>query len=161
MRTKVVITLLVALAVGVLALPAGAEQLRGSLEVKDGRGVITVKGRGALLGRLDRGSLVVVDLTPNDQWSPRVNGVPRGKLVSIRGRDITFYVPAGRYRIVARGEGVNLSARGTGSVVLDGQPDATGATGSYTIGDGGSQPIPDEPERTTFGGAAKSLRTAS
>src|SRR5262245_1011302 len=101
----------------VLAMPelAGAEKLSGSLEIQDGRGVITIKGRGALLGRLDKGSLQIVDMTPNDQWSPRVNGVPRGKVFGVRGKDISFYVPAGRYRIVARGEGVNVSARGAGS----------------------------------------------
>ena len=137
----------------VLAVPAlaGAERPRGSLEVTDGRGVITIKGRGALLGRLDRGSLMIVDLTPNDQWSPRVNGVPRGKLVSMRGRDVTFYVPAGRYRIVVRGEGINISARGAGSAVLDGQPDATGAAGEYAVGDAAPEPLPDDPSRVPFG----------
>jgi hypothetical protein len=159
MRNAILVTVLLAL---VLAVPAGAEQLRGSLEVRDGQGVITVKGRGALLGRLDRGSLIIVDLSPNDQWSPRVNGVPRGRLFSMRGRDITFYVPAGRYRIVAKGEGVNLSARGTGSAVLDGEPDPAGATGTYVVGDGGQEAIPDEPTRVTFGGGpvAKSWRVA-
>jgi hypothetical protein len=144
-----------ALIAALLVLPfagvARAERLQGSLEIRDGRGAITVKGRGALLGRLDRGSLTVADLTPNDQWSPRVNGVPRGKLVSIRGRDITFYVPAGRYRIVVRGEGVNISARGVGSAVLDGQPDAAGATGTFAVGDAEPSPIPDDPGRVAFG----------
>jgi hypothetical protein len=149
----------IAALIGVLlVLPLGASARAGlvqsSLEIRDGRGVVTVKGRGALLGRLDRGSLVVTDLSPNDQWSPRVNGVPRGRLVSIRGRDITFYVPAGRYRVVARGEGINISARGTGSAVLDGQPDAAGATGDYAVGDNEQVPIPDDPERITFGAAA-------
>jgi hypothetical protein len=131
--------------------PARAERPQGSLEITDGRGVITVKGRGALLGRVDRGSLTVVDLTPADQWSPRVNGIPRGKVSSMRGRDITLYVPAGRYRIVVRGEGINLSARGSGTVVLDGQPDPTGATGSYAMGDDAPQPIPDDPAKAAFG----------
>jgi len=142
----------------VLVLPLGAsaraERVQSSLEISDGRGVITVKGRGALLGRIDRGSLTVTDLSPNDQWSPRVNGVPRGRFVSIRGKDITFYVPAGRYRIVARGEGINISARGTGTATLDGQPDPAGATGDYAIGDGEQTPIPDDPEKVTFGVAA-------
>ncbi len=153
MRIAAVLISLATLVVVALAVPAlaGAERPRGSLEVTDGRGVITIKGRGALLGRLDRGSLTIVDLTPNDQWSPRVNGVPRGRLVSMRGRDVTFYVPAGRYRIVVRGEGINISARGAGSAVLDGQPDATGAAGAYAVGDAAPEPLPDDPARVPFG----------
>lgn len=137
----------------VLAMPAiaGAEKARGSLEITDGRGVVTIKGRGALLGRLDKGSLLITDLTPTDQWSPRVNGVPRGRLVSIRGKDITFYIPAGRYRIVARGDGVNLSARGAGVAMLNGEADPTGATGVYAVGDDVPQPIPTELTRVQFG----------
>ena len=39
---------------------------------------------------------------PADQWSPRVNGVPRGKACGCAGKNISFRVPAGRYRIVAQ-----------------------------------------------------------
>jgi len=136
-----------------LVLPAlaSAERTRGSLAIVDGRGTIVVKGRGALLGRLDRGSLQIADLSPNDQWSPRVNGVPRGRLVTIRGREINFYIPGGRYRISIRGEGVNISARGAGVAVLDGQPDATGSSGTYAVGDYSAQPLPSEPTRVAFG----------
>ena len=136
-----------------LAAPAlaGAERLRGSLEVADSRGVIVVKGRGALLGRLDKGTLTITDLSPNDQWSPRVNGVPRGKIVTMRGHDVAFYVPAGRYRVVVKGEGINISARGAGNVVIDGQPDPTGAAGTYAVGDDDPQQVPDEPVRVPFG----------
>jgi hypothetical protein len=139
----------------VLAMPAlaGAEKVRGSLEITGGRGVITIKGRGALLGRLDKGSLLITDLSPADQWSPRINGVPRGRLVSIRGKDITFYVPAGRYKIVARGEGVNLSARGAGVAMLNGEADPTGATGVYAVGDDAPQSIPVELTCVQFGPA--------
>ncbi len=157
MRIAAIVSSLVVLALPALA---GAERARGSLEITDGRGVITVKGRGALLGRLDRGTLTIVDLTPSDQWSPRVNGVPRGRLTTFHGRDATFYVPAGRYRIVVRGEGINISARGAGLAVLDGDPDPTGATGSYTVGDSESQPVPAEPARVPFGAPAlQSLRS--
>jgi hypothetical protein len=145
--TALVSTLLLLL----VAAPAGAERSYGSLEITDGRGMITIKGRGALLGRLDRGSLTITDLSPNDQWSPRVGGIPRGRVVSVRGQDITFYVPGGRYRLVVRGEGINISARGTGTAVLDGQPDPTGATGDYAVGDAEPEPVPAEPTRAPFG----------
>jgi hypothetical protein len=80
-----------------------------------------------------------------------VNGVPRGRLFTIRGRDISFYVPGGRYRVSIRGEGINVSARGAGVAVLDGQPDATGSTGAYAVGDDPPQPLPSEPTRVPFG----------
>jgi hypothetical protein len=152
MRIAAIVSCLATLVVVLVPAAQSAEKPLGSLEVTDGRGVITVKGRGALLGRLDRGSLTIVDLTPNDQWSPRVNGVPRGRLVGMRGRDVSFYIPAGRYRVVVRGEGINISARGSGWAQLDAQPDATGAAGAYTVGDASPEQLPDDPSRVVFGG---------
>ena len=159
MRIAAIVSSLVVL---VLPALAGADRGRGSLEIVDGRGVVHVKGRGVMLGRLDRGQLTIADLSPNDQWSPRVNGVPRGRLVSLRGRDIRFYVPAGRYRIVVRGEGINISARGVGAAVLDGEADPTGAMGSFQVGDDLPQALPDDPTQVPFGAgtADQSLRRA-
>ena len=77
----------------------------------------------------------IIDLTPTDQWSPRINGVPRGKTVWTRGKDINFYIPGGRYRITVRGEGFSISARGQGRASLDGGPDTSGATGTFAVGD--------------------------
>ena len=56
-----------------------------------------LKGKGIVIGRLERGEVEIVDLSPLDQWSPRVNGVPRGRTVWTRGKNINFYVPGGRY----------------------------------------------------------------
>ena len=86
----------------------------GSLAIEDGRGTIQITGKGVLVGRIDKGSLEIVDLSPTDQWSPRVNGIPRGKMVTLRGKNVSFYVPGGRYKIDARGNGISISARGTG-----------------------------------------------
>ncbi len=108
----------------------------------DGRGTVQVKGKGVLVGRIDRGWLQIVDLTPRDEWSPWVNGVPRGKVVGIRGKNVTFRLSKGRYKIVARGEGISISARGEGTVVLDGEPDSVGDTGRYAVGDAVPQPLP-------------------
>ena len=132
------------LAVLAIAVPAGfsAAEPLGSLSIEDGRGSVVLKGKGIVIGRLDRGELQIVDLSPTDQWSPRVNGVPRGRTVWTRGKDINFYVPGGRYKITVRGEGISISARGQGSASLNGRPDATGATGSYAVGDGQPAAIP-------------------
>ena len=142
------------LAVLAFAVPLGraAAPTAETLSIEDARGTVTIRGTGIVIGRLERGEIQVVDLTPLDQWSPRVNGVPRGKTVWTRGKDVNVYIPGGRYRITVRGEGFSISARGQGSVVLDGNPDLNGATGTYAVGDLEPVPIPVGPETVVFGG---------
>jgi hypothetical protein len=141
------------LAVLALAVPVAraAAPMAETLSVEDARGTVTIRGNGIVIGRLERGEIQVVDLTPLDQWSPRVNGVPRGKTVWTRGKDVNFYIPGGRYRIVVRGEGFSISARGQGSAVLDGNPDLNGATGTYAVGDLEPVPVPVGAEKVVFG----------
>jgi hypothetical protein len=140
----------------------GGKSPGGSLEIKDGRGIVEITGRGVLVGRIDKGSLEIVDMTLDDQWSPRVNGIPRGKTVGLRGKRISFYIPGGRYRIVARGTDISISVRGTGTAVLHGDPDAVGGTGSYRLGDSAPLPLPVEATKVLFGtgdGAASSSQS--
>lgn len=137
-----------------LAVPAGVLAARapvGSIAFTDARGEITIKGRGVLLARVDRGSLQIVDLTPADQWSPRVNGVPRGRVVGMRGREVSVFIPGGRFRIVLRGEGLNVSARGQGIVTIEADPDQTGTAGTYAIDDDEMQPLPEVVTRVAYG----------
>jgi hypothetical protein len=124
-----------------------------SLLIVDGRGLVVVKGKGALIGHIDKGSLEITDLTPNDQWSPYVNGVPRGKVVWIRANKapINFRVSAGRYKIVARGDGISISAYGTGQSTIDPDPDAAGEAGQYSVGDDVLRAVPADPVRLSFG----------
>jgi hypothetical protein len=123
----------------------------GSLLIEGGRGLVLITGKGVLVGRMDKGSLEIVDLNPNDQWSPRVNGIPRGKVVTLKGRNVSFYVPGGRYRLTARGTGFSISARGIGVVTLEGDPDPVGDTGQYAIGDAAPVPLPVESTKQSFG----------
>lgn len=140
------------LAVLSFAVPLGSAATPvGSFSVEDGRGSIVLRGKGIVIGRLERGELQIVDLTPLDQWSPRVNGVPRGRTSWLRGRDVNFYVPGGRYRITVRGDGFSVSARGQGTATLDGLADAAGATGTYAVGDGDLVQLPEEPESVQYG----------
>ncbi len=122
-----------------------------TLSIEDARGVVVIKGSGIVIGRLERGEIQVVDLTPLDQWSPRVNGVPRGRTVWTRGKDVNFYIPGGRYRITVRGEGFSISARGQGVATLNGNPDQTGAAGTYAVGDLEPVPLPAAVDRIQFG----------
>lgn len=142
---------LLVLAVSVGVSTAATRTPGGSLEVREGRGSFQLTGKGVIVGRVDKGSLRITDLTPADQWSPWVNGVPRGKIFSIKGRNLSFRISAGRYKIVAIGEGVSMSARGTGVAVLDGDPDPVGDSGGFRVGDSELEPVPDEPVRAGYG----------
>ncbi len=133
-----------------------AQAPSGSLLIEDGRGVVQLTGRGVLVGRMDKGSLKIIDLSPADQWSPRVGGVPRGTTVTLRGKNVSFYVPGGRYRLVARGTGISISARGTGTVGLKGDADTVGYTGRYAVGDDETVPLPVDLTRTLFGASVSS-----
>ena len=150
MRLAAIITLALALSATVASGAAVAPN-GGSFEVKGGRGMVQITGKGVLVGRLGKGSLEIVDLNANDQWSPRVNGIPRGKTVTLRGKNVSFYIPGGRYRIIARGSDISVSARGAGAVILNGDPDAVGDTGTYAVGDGDLVPLPEEQTKATFG----------
>jgi hypothetical protein len=149
MRLAATTTLALVLSAGVASGAALAPS--GSFEVKGGRGTVQISGKGVLVGRLGKGSLEILDLNPNDQWSPRVNGIPRGKTVTLRGKNVSFYIPGGRYRVTANGSDISISARGTGSVTLNGDPDAVGDTGMYAVGDDALAPLPEVPTKTTFG----------
>jgi hypothetical protein len=150
MRLAAIITLALALSATVASGAAVAPN-GGSFEVKGGRGMVQITGKGVLVGRLGKGSLEIVDLNANDQWSPRVNGIPRGKTVTLRGKNVSFYIPGGRYRIIARGSDISVSARGAGAVILNGDPDAVGDTGTYAVGDGDLVPLPEVLTKATFG----------
>ena len=156
MRLAALILLVLGLSASVAV---GAASAPSSLEVRNARGEVQITGKGVLIGRMDRGWLEIIDLTPADQWSPRVNGIPRGKTVWLRGKKVSIFIPGGRYRIVAHGSDISISARGTGVAVLDGDPDAVGETGLYAIGDNPLAPLPAGTTRTSFGagdtGAAK------
>ena len=142
---------LLALALTASAVTAAAQAPGGSLEIKDGRGIVQISGRGVLVGRIERGSLKITDLTPTDQWSPFVNGVPRGKVVWLKGQNIGFRISKGRYLIVASGDGISISARGAGVAVIDGDPDKVGDTGTYRVGDAPSAALPSEETKISFG----------
>lgn len=147
-RLAVLVLLVLALAV-----PVGwaAATIPGTLSIEDARGIVTVRGSGTLIGRLEKGELVIVDLSPTDQWSPRINGVPRARIVGTRGKDVNFYVPGGRYKVVVRGEGIAVSARGIGYALLKARPSPAGDGGVFSIGDDDPEPLPDDATKVTFG----------
>lgn len=157
-----IITLPVAVALGAIALlpaggVAGAARTSNSggssevLSIENAQGTYQVRGRGYLNMRVTQGAVLVVDLTPTDRFSPYLGGVPRGRSSGTSGRDINLYVLGGRYRVLVRGSGINISARGDGLVQMLGEADSTGNVGTIRIGDLVS-PIEVGEGRASFGG---------
>jgi len=148
---RLVALTLLALALSATAATGAGRAPGGSLSIEDGRGLVRIVGKGVVVGRIEKGTLQIIDLSLSDPWSPRVNGIPRGRKVWLLGKKISFYVPGGSYRIVAQGEGISISARGVGAVVLKGDPDPLGGTGLYAVGDASLAPLPFDVIKMTFG----------
>lgn len=131
----------------------------GALSIEGGKGIIVVRGNGGLLGRLGRGSVELVDLTPADQWKPTVNGVTRSRRTFLKGANVSFRILGGDYRVSVKGDGISISARGSGVATLLGVPGLTGDTGIYAAGFNADcegspdqcQPIPTTLTRVAFG----------
>jgi hypothetical protein len=94
----------------------------GALSIEDGKGFVVIRGNGGLLGRVAKGSVEVLDLTPADAWRPVVNGSRRPGRFSTKGSNVSFRILGGDYRVTIRGEGISISARGDGVVTLLGVP---------------------------------------
>ena len=127
-----VLALALALPVGAAAHPSGAND--GTLSVKDARGVITIQGRGGVIGSFAKGSVTINDPVDGDGTGPIVTGDDWSKDKSETatvwgGTKVRFRIIGGTFRIVVRGRGVNLSFVGKGNVILNGY--GTDDDGSY------------------------------
>lgn len=132
------------------ARPASANEV---LSIENAAGTIKITGRGYLNMRVTQGSVLVVDQTPADRFSPYLGGVPRGRSSGATGRDINLYVLGGRYKVTVRGSGISISARGDGVAVVQGVPDATGDAGTIRVGEV-VWPIAQGDARVGFGAMA-------
>jgi hypothetical protein len=137
-----------------LALPAGVgAQTRsssdGTLSVKDARGVITIQGRGAVIGSFSKGQVMINDPVDGDGTGPIVTGDDWSKEKTETatvwgGTKVRFRIIGGTFRIVVRGRGINLSFVGKGnSVILNGA--GTDDDGTYAVNGGEYNPIPAFP----------------
>jgi len=124
MRKAFVILGLLALALPVAGI-ASLDANEGTLSVEDGAGKVTLQARGGVIGRLERGSVIIHDLTPEDAYSPWVFGDDQpvrfvGETgIRYAGVGLRFRLVGGRYRITIEGRGIDLSvvAKGVGSIV--------------------------------------------
>ena len=129
----------------------------GTLVVDNGNGSVVVRARGGILGRFDQGSVIISDLDPTDGRVPVVSGAETFRFLSggrtlYSGDDIRFRMIGGLFRVQVNATGIDVSAVGRGSAVLD----ASGFTdcpGRYSIDGGPFHPVPGHATTYTLGQA--------
>jgi hypothetical protein len=138
-----------------LAVPAAALALvnlgdDGSLSVKAGVGRVTLSPfNGSSLGRVGTGKVIIVDQSLTGNGSPDVWGCDNlhvtDRVTVCWGANLRFRVIDGRYKVVVRGSGINLSVVGRGTVTLDGSGDDPGvlSDGLYALNDGSYKSLPN------------------
>ncbi len=123
----------------------------GTLAVRDGRGTFTLQLRGAVIGRIDRGKIVIQDADEQGA-EPIVRGAEWWTRRSVTttiygGKGIRFRVIGGRFTVRVQGAtGLSLSAVGRGHALLKGAGLEFGVTnGEYSVNGEDFLPIPDDP----------------
>jgi hypothetical protein len=135
----------------------------GALSVKRGRGLVVLKLKGTVIGRLNNGRVQVRDFKPFDAVSPRFTGCKRLKHPTIwlsvcEGRQVGFRVVNGRYNINVRGNGISISALGHGPFVIDGTGELGVDDGVMSIDEQPYQSLPDDETLFYLGTPPKSRR---
>jgi len=146
MRRFVLVALVVALALPVAAWAAASLPGDGTLVVDNGNGLVTIRARGGMLGRFVTGNMVISDLDLGDGKVPVVYGAEStqslgGGRTRYSGDDIRFRMIGGLFRVQINAIGIDVSAVGRGTAVLD----ASGFTdfpGRYSINGGPFQLLP-------------------
>lgn len=133
--------ILLCAALAALAAPAAAFALRagdGTLAVRNGGGdpgqvVVGLNISGAVIGQVDSGRVLVLDLSTADDLAPVVTGydreprdLPSGATL-YTGANIRFRAVGGHYWIRVVGRGIDVNAVGQGQARL------AGSTGRYSL----------------------------
>jgi hypothetical protein len=147
--TRLTIVLLCSLALAPAALAASNTTGDGVLELKGVNAVrVGITGqRGAIWGQIDRGTLKVVDLNPDDNLNAYVSGGtivfdPDPTVTIYTGKNIHFRFIGGKYRfVITNSSGIDVTAVGVGQAYLTGDPAALD-TGQFAVDDGKWQDVP-------------------
>ena len=120
----------------------------GTLSVKRGRGMVAIKFRGTVIGRLANGNVRIRDFHPLDGNDPQFLGCKKLRPVTFtttlcQGKKISFRALDGRYNVTLRGSGIFLSVVGKGSVTIDGTGDLGLADGQMSWNNGPYESLPD------------------
>jgi hypothetical protein len=130
---------------------------------------VTIAGKGALWGQLDRGRLIVTDPVAGEgifyvsgaDKAPRPIG-DTGTTTLYIGNNIHFRVTGGTYKLAfSRSTGIDLTAVGSGKAVLTGDP-LSDDDGTYALDGGKWIPVPPlVPLTVPFGTQAPTTQTPS
>jgi hypothetical protein len=151
MRGKLLLAVLVTAMLAVPVALGGDAPGDGTLSVKRGRGLVDLKFKGSVLGRIN-GKVYVRDFRPLDGTNPQLVGCrprvrhPLPGVSTCKGRSVSYRILDGRYRVILHGTGIFLSAVGHGSVTVDGIGDEGVSDGMMSLNDGLYQSLPDYPE---------------
>lgn len=147
MRRLILLSVLAALATPVAALAASANANDGTLVVRGGVGldmrtpVVKLTVRGAIIGQLDRGRIVIDDPLAADGGGATCSGAELQRDVETAtfcsGTDVRFRAVGGLYKIRIYGAGADLNVVGRGTVWFFGR------AGRYSLNGNDFQPIPE------------------
>jgi hypothetical protein len=156
MRRLLVLTLLLSALTVPLAVAADTPT-DGTLSVKRGRGVVTLKVTGTVIGRVANGRVQVRDFKPGDgnspQWSCKRHRLSK-QVSYCKGRNLGFRVEDGRFTVNVRGTGISISAVAHGEVDIDGTGDNGLNDGVMSIDNEPYQSLPDFWTAFTLGSPA-------
>jgi hypothetical protein len=128
----------------------------GVLELRSVDGTVVINGKGVVWGQMDKGTLVVNDLSPGD-GEALVSGADKkvpgncDTCTVYSGKDIHFRITGGKYKLAfIRASGIDLSAVGVGSAQLTGEL-TDDNPGDYAIDGGKWTAVPWVKRTVTFG----------
>ncbi len=123
----------------------------GTLAVTDGRGRFVLDLSGSVIGRIDRGKLVIRNPFGARGGGPIVRGHDwvrvRGMTVTYGGKGIRFRILGGRFNArIENAVGVDVSIVGRGRATLHGAglSEFGLSNGAYSLNGGEPMPVPDE-----------------
>ena len=144
--TRILVLTLLLLASTVPLALAGGTPTDGTLSVKRGRGMLTLKVTGTVIGRVANGRVQVRDFKPGDgndpQWGCKRHRISR-QVSYCKGRNLGFRVEDGRFTVNVRGTGISISAVAHGLVDVDGAGDTGVNDGVMSIDNATYQSLPD------------------
>jgi hypothetical protein len=122
----------------------------GALSVKNADGRVVMVGKGAVIGRFDKGQVTIKDPNPFDGTGPIVTGADRvealgEKTTRYSGSNIRFRMIGGSFTATVFGTDIDLSVVGRGMVTLDGKiAKGSGANSdaSYAVNGGAPEDFP-------------------
>jgi hypothetical protein len=147
-RILLLATLLVAITVP-LAAAATDTPGDGTLSVKQGRGVLMLKVKGTVIGRVKNGRVQIRDFRPFDPNDPKLTCRSRVRhsittgMWTCKGRNIGYRVANGRFNVTVRGSGIWISAVGRGQVTVDGAGDQGVNDGTMSLDAAPYESLPD------------------